>query len=611
MFARILVSLLLIFTAIFLPGNSFAKSDTTSTPSTILRTSPLSTSPSASQSATPIPAYTQLPPTVYPTSPVYTDLMVHNLFHSFSCLAVGQSIIGQPCLTYQFTQNAQGVIQGVPMLAQVNLSGGALGTTSSLIEALYLNRPVRTADYLTSVGQGMGIVKTANAQVVGSGAQVLSPILSLWQVSRNITYVFMILIFLIIGLMIMFRNKLNPQTVITAQAALPGLVIGLIMITFSYFFAGLITDMAFVGTNIVGHYFAAAQKTPTNQNPTPKLISDIKDENVGSIFSKYVGMLGSGDISGLINSILSSLDGNVQMWVRLFAGIIGFQVGSAFGGPIGEMLGPTTCAATGVGALVAPLCGVIGGLVGKVVGGTAIGLAVAAKPGEIFGLLLYFVAIAVLIYTMFKLLLKLITVYLNIIFLTITAPFQFLAASLPGRQGIVTSWMLSMLANILAFPAVFAIFYFVAYLLGPDQSAGKFFGINSVHNLTGTTGATLPLLGGLNLNFINALVAFGALVATPSIPDVISRALGKFSQAGQLLGQEIGAGTKAGQGYAGRLGAVPGQAMGGLTPARELGAKYTTVIGKDGKPVIIKTPGLRGYSKGPEIFEPPRPKPST
>jgi len=54
---------------------------------------------------------------------------------------------------------------------------------TSLIGALYMNPPVRTADYLASVGEGLGIVKEAHAQVSGSGASVLSPILSLWQVS--------------------------------------------------------------------------------------------------------------------------------------------------------------------------------------------------------------------------------------------------------------------------------------------------------------------------------------------------------------------------------------------------------------------------------------------
>ena len=68
-----------------------------------------------------------IPTTISPTSPIYTDLLVHNLFHTFSCLAVGQSTIGQPCLTYKLQQDAQGVVRGVPILSQADLSGGLLG----------------------------------------------------------------------------------------------------------------------------------------------------------------------------------------------------------------------------------------------------------------------------------------------------------------------------------------------------------------------------------------------------------------------------------------------------------------------------------------------------
>jgi hypothetical protein len=117
-----------------------------------------------------------------------------------------------------------------------------------------------------------------------------------------------------------------------------------------------------------------------------------------------------------------------------------------------------------------------------------------------------------------------------------------------------------MLANVLAFPAVFAVFYFVSYLLGPTTDAGKYFGITNT--LNPASSQTLPLLGGLDLSFIRILLAFGALLATPSIPDIVQRAIGKASQAGQLIGQEIGADTRAGQGYFGQAQSNVGRTAG-------------------------------------------------
>ena len=495
----------------------------------------LSSTPSSLPSTVPYTLNT-LPSSISPTSPIFTDMLVHNMFHTFSCLAIGSSIIGQPCLTYQITKNAQGVIQSVPMLSSVNLSGGTLGAVTSVIGMLYQHPPVRTADYLASVGQDLGIVKEAHAQVIGSGQAVLSPILALWQVSRNISYVIMILIFVIIGVMVMFRQKINPQAVITAQAAIPGLVIGLILITFSYFLAGLISDMAFVGTNIVGAYFSAVNG---HVDQPQNLVNDVSSISVLTIFSHFVGIVNPEQTTSVLQQVYSSFTSDVQTTLGWFASLMAFQ----FVAPLGGLAGPY--------ALIAgPIIGLITGAAIKI--GTV----------AILGFFLQFIVVAVLIYAMLKLLLRLIHSYLTIIFLTITAPFQFLFASLPGRQGIATSWILNMLANILVFPAVLAVFYFIAFLLGQNfKPFTQVFSLNHQMNNTFTPTvyaagkvnivgtSTFPLFGGIDIQFIQILVAFGTLVALPAIPDIIVKAVGKAGQAGQILGQEIGGSIRSGQGH--------------------------------------------------------------
>lgn len=528
-----------------------------------------------------------LPSTVAPTSPLYTDLLVHNLFHSFSCLAIGQSIIGQPCLTYQMTQNAQGMIQGVPVLSQVNLSGGTLGATTSLIGALYQNPPVRTADYLASLSGSFGVVREANAQVVGSGAQVLSPILKLWQVSRNISYVLMIIIFLVIGLMVMFRNKINPQTVISAQAALPGLVIGLIMITFSYFFAGLISDMAFVGTNIVGYYFSAVRGTPGDQN----LVEDMSKQNVLNIFSPFTGLIDNGTATNMLNSIWGSLSDNATYLLTLLAMFMTAQ---------------TVTQGTEILKAIPKIGEAIQAII--IAGATGV---TWKNPQLMAGFALALIATAILLFAMFKLLLRLINAYLTIVILTLIAPFQFLVAALPGRQGTATNWILSMLANVLIFPAVIAVFYFVAFLVDPsfvnnnlNKNCGKtneppcIFRISQSNqtnsDFTPVAYAqegiqiagirTFPLFGGINLDFLRIFLAFGALVALPTIPDLITRTIGKMGPAGDILGQGIGGAVGAGRQYAGQFQQGVGAASGQLARARGL----------------FNTPGYERYYTGKE-----------
>lgn len=553
-----------------------------STPLTALAVSPVESTPSASATTN-----YQLPPTVSPTSPLYTDLMINNMFHTFSCLMVGQSMIGQPCLTYRLTQNAQGMIQGVPVLSQTDLSGGTLGAIASLVGTMYANPPVRSTDYLASVSRGLGLAKEAQAQGVGgAGEAVLNPILALWQVSRNVAYIILIIIFLIIGLMVMFRNKINPQTVVTAQAALPGLVIGLIMITFSYFFAGLISDMAFVGTNFVGFYFSSVR----GQADKPQdLVKDISSENILSIFGKFTSIVRREDGEQIGQVIFDQMGPDAQTAVRWVV----FTLTSQFLMPLAGVIPPPA------GLIAAPIVSLVGGA------------AVVTGLPFFLGIFLAFAAALALVWQMLKLLLRLLTAYLTIIFLTISAPFQFLMAALPGRQGAATGWIRNMLANVLIFPAVLAIFYFVVFLLGPkfvdecnQKSNGKcIFQVSQVEqndsslvpaayatsqiNVVDTN--TFPLFGGVDLKFMQILLAFGALMALPTIPDLITRSIGKGGQAGQAIGQEIMGGFGQGRGYVQKAG---GAAIGYGQ------ATKTSLLGEQGMLYNPKTGEYyAGYSK--------------
>ncbi|OGE14632.1 hypothetical protein A3F00_00460 [Candidatus Daviesbacteria bacterium RIFCSPHIGHO2_12_FULL_37_11] len=461
---------------------------------------------------------------VPPQSPLYANLMVNNLLHAFSCLMAGASPMGQPCVDY---------LNGVPVISSVNTSGGLLGAVANLNTIVIANPPIRTGQYLATIGDSLGLVKEANAQVSGSGAGVLQPILKLWQVSRNIAYIAMIIIFLIIGLMVMFRQRINPQTVITAQAALPGLVIGLIMITFSYFLASLVTDMSYVATNLVGYYFQSAGATTNTQS----LSAVTADKPATEIFSTLInGVFGSDAVIKLpfnlnpvivsgTTTVYNSLEGlpkDIIDWLIRF-GV--YSLGSAVGGFLG-----------GIGGLAGGVPGTISALFGGPAGGILANLiAGVGGYGNVLALLLTFVGALMLIYTLFRLLIKLITNYLAIIFLTITAPFHFLAASLPGRQEIAVDWIRNMLCNVLAFPGVLAVFYFVAYLIGPQNST--VFNISGSANIVG--GNSLPLFGGLDIGFIRILLAFGALMATPTIPDIICNAVGKVGREGQMIEQEF------------------------------------------------------------------------
>ena len=75
--------------------------------------------------------------------------------------------------------------------------------------------------------------KTAYAAIKDDPSP-LPAIIEVWKRTRNVSYTLFAAVFIVIGFMIMFRKRLDPQTVVTIQNALPRVVVSLILITFSY-----------------------------------------------------------------------------------------------------------------------------------------------------------------------------------------------------------------------------------------------------------------------------------------------------------------------------------------------------------------------------------------
>ena len=122
---------------------------------------------------------------------------------------------------------------------------GAIHIASNYISQMIIQPPASSVEYLAHFREQLNLATPVYAQV-SSGYQGLSGVMAIWQVFRNIAYAFFVIIFVIVGFMIMFRTKLNPQTVINLQLALPKLIITLILITFSYAIAGLILDIIYL-----------------------------------------------------------------------------------------------------------------------------------------------------------------------------------------------------------------------------------------------------------------------------------------------------------------------------------------------------------------------------
>lgn len=183
-------------------------------------------------------------------------------------------------------------------------------STGKLIGLMYSYPVANTNTYVADLMNSAHITPRAYAQ--GLGFASLNPILELWKAFRNLAYMFFVIIFIIIGFMIMFRQKIGGQAAVTAQQAIPGVIVSLILVTFSYAIAGLLIDLMYVLMFLIIGVFGETLPTGT---------TNLIDMNIRELgYTLFVGN-GLGSNVDLVTNLFSSLVGDDTLSSGL--GIIG------------------------------------------------------------------------------------------------------------------------------------------------------------------------------------------------------------------------------------------------------------------------------------------------
>jgi hypothetical protein len=219
------------------------------------------------------------------------------------------------------------------------------------------------------------------------------------------------------GFAIMFKVKVDPKTVITIQLALPKIVVGLLLITFSYAIAGLVMDFMYLLMLYVSNLF------------------------VGNAGNNYQGIFASINMS--YKGPGSTVDINFN---DEFARLMGFLNSKLQGTSLGN--GPAqTIISMAVFILVA----------------TLVGLLSAAMMGPI-GLIMALIVLILVVVALLRLAITIIKAYCQIIIGVVTAPLQILVGMLPG-SGSVTGWLKNLITNALVFPATIFMLCLGSYLI--------------------------------------------------------------------------------------------------------------------------------------------------
>lgn len=351
----------------------------------------------------------------------------------------------------------------------------ALNNVTYAMQTLYVNPPADVAYWARDTLASAGLTKPAYAQV-GIGYAGLSALLPLWKATRDIAFAAIILVMLAIGFMVIFRMKIDPKTVISVQAALPKIILTLILIYFSYAIVGLLIDAMYIVMAVVVNVIANA--TP---GATSKQIADLQ--------TQYM----TGDAGTLWGPIAWSGANSIS---NLFWSFLKYGTAGAFG----------------LGAIASiPAFAFIGSL-----GGLAF---VTAIPSLFVGAIL----ILGLIFVFIRLFLLLLNSYIQLLISLILGPLILLMEAIPGKSAF-GDWIMNIIANLVVFPATAAILMFGLLLTGYGGVTK-----DADRSLWAPPFLSIPVIGANPVGNSGGFAAFlglGVILMSPNLVAAIKKAFG-------------------------------------------------------------------------------------
>lgn len=180
-----------------------------------------------------------------------------NFIINFVTLGNGKMVSCESTNVECWTDVVKNVTELIKELNPQKVENNASITSVSGLASAIGQSPISGINYTKNLIAKFSPVSEVQAQGFGfsTGANA---VLKLWQASRNISFALLTLVIVVFAFMIMFRVKINPQTVISVQSALPKLFTALILITFSYALAGFAIDLMYVIIGLLASFISGS-----------------------------------------------------------------------------------------------------------------------------------------------------------------------------------------------------------------------------------------------------------------------------------------------------------------------------------------------------------------
>jgi len=362
--------------------------------------------------------------------------------------------------------------------------GGLISITPVMFSYMY-TPPASSKEYFNYLASNFGIVQPAHA-APANGFEALSPIADIWIGVRNIAYLFFVVIFLIIGLGIMLRLKIDPRTVMTIQNQIPRIIVSILLVTFSYAIVGLMIDLmwtaTFAGINLITSNLRSAATAGT-QGAQPLDNCNLEDTEAlasRNILSNPVGYANSVLHCG-IDEVATNISDTLSITL---AELINNAVGDPT--PYDQLecglLNPFNCLLKGV--------------------------------KWILSLILYLIILCIIIFLLVRVWFELLKAYIMIILYTISSPLWIIMGLLPGKPLGFEKWIRRVFANMAIFPATAILIILASYLM------------TAFNNTSSANGVFVPpLVGNPNLGNFGSILAFGILLTAPGLLNILRQSL--------------------------------------------------------------------------------------
>ena len=385
-----------------------------------------------------------------------------------------------------------GVDQKTGKIGFVENGKGAIGVMGNLIAATF-TPPIHTRDFVAYASRSFGIAKPSYA-ADESGINSISTITKTWVIFRDIVYTLFVLVFVVIGLAIMLRVRIDPRTVMTIQNQIPKIIIGLLLVTFSFAISGLLIDIMWI-TVYLFIYLAGMADPKMN----PNIAGHLYESTI--MFANYI--LGSNFFGG-INDVANR--------ASLGIGGLAFQL---VGGHV-----PTDPIQV-IGTVVNPA--------------SWVPLAIDLLFATIIGMITYLILVIAILWSMFRLWFALLEAYILILVDIVFAPLWIVGGLLPGNGQTVGfgAWLRDMLGNLSAFPVTIGMFLLGKLFMdsfGQPYKIGQF-----APPLVGNPGDT---------NMLSAFIALGFIFTTPHVVKITKAAFKAPKIDLGPIGQAFGVGTR-------------------------------------------------------------------